>query len=75
MRQAVSQSIGALDGNGSVNLGSATLATRVDTSATFGGAMSGLGGGLTKQGGGTLTTFSATLWRSIRPYCLRSAGV
>ena len=50
-----SQSIGALAGNGSVNLGSATLATRVDTSATFAGALSGLGGGLTKQGGGTLT--------------------
>ena len=44
-----------MEGNGSVILGSATLTTRVDTSATFGGAMSGLGGGLTKQGGGTLT--------------------
>ena len=42
-------------GNGSVILGSATLATRVDGSATFAGAISGLGGGLTKQGGGTLT--------------------
>ena len=50
-----SQSIGALAGNSAVILGSATLATRVDSSATFGGAISGPGGGLTKQGGGTLT--------------------
>ena len=49
------QSIGALEGNGSVILGSATLTTRVDTSATFGGALSGLGGGLTKTGAGTMT--------------------
>ena len=33
-----SQSIGALEGNSAVTLGSATLTTRVDTSATFGGA-------------------------------------
>ena len=50
------QTIGSLAGAGSVTLGSATLTTGNDnTSTTFAGTMSGIGGGLTKIGAGTLT--------------------
>ncbi|MGZ3347436.1 MAG: autotransporter outer membrane beta-barrel domain-containing protein, partial [Xanthobacteraceae bacterium] len=50
------QTIGALAGAGSVTLGAATLTTGNDnTSTTFAGTMSGIGGGLTKIGAGTLT--------------------
>ena len=50
------QTIGSLAGAGSVTLGSATLTTGNDnTSTTFAGTMSGVGGGLTKVGAGTLT--------------------
>ena len=50
------QTIGSLAGAGSVTLGSATLTTgNNDSSTTFAGTMSGVGGGLTKVGAGTLT--------------------
>jgi len=50
------QTIGSLTGAGNVVLGSATLTTGGDnTPTTFGGLLSGTGGGLTKVGTGTFT--------------------
>ncbi len=50
------QSIGSLSGTGSVTLGTATLTTgNNDADSTFSGAISGVGGKLTKTGSGTLT--------------------
>ncbi len=56
------QTIGSLAGGGSVTLGSATLRTGNDnTSTTFSGTMSGIGG-LTKIGAGTLTLAGANIY-------------
>ncbi len=56
------QTIGSLAGGGSVTLGSATLTTGTDnTSTTFSGTMSGIGG-LTKVGAGTLTLSGANIY-------------
>jgi YVTN family beta-propeller protein/autotransporter-associated beta strand protein len=50
------QTIGSLSGAGQVSLGTATLSAGADnTSTTFSGVMSGVGGGFTKIGTGTLT--------------------
>jgi autotransporter-associated beta strand protein len=51
-----SQNIGSLSGNGALSLGSANLTTgHNNTNTTFSGAISGVGGSLTKVGTGTFT--------------------
>jgi autotransporter-associated beta strand protein len=57
------QSIASLAGAGSVTLGTATLTAGSDnTSTTFSGDISGVGGGLTKVGTGTLTLSGTSLY-------------
>ena len=50
-----SESLGSLTGSGNITLGSGTLTTNSFSNSTFSGVISGIGGGLTKSGSGTLT--------------------
>ena len=50
----LNQAVGAISGQGDIELGTGTLTTTVSGQATFGGSILG-GGGLVKQGSGTLT--------------------
>jgi fibronectin-binding autotransporter adhesin len=55
--------LGSLAGNGTVNLVSATLTVGgANTSTTYGGVITGSGGGLTKTGTGTLTLTGSNLY-------------
>ena len=49
------ETLGSIQGSGSILLGSGTLTTNSSTNTTFSGVISGTGGGLVKQGSGNLT--------------------
>ncbi|MFO1272926.1 MAG: autotransporter-associated beta strand repeat-containing protein [Rubrivivax sp.] len=61
LAMSADQTIGALSGGGTVNLGSATLSTGSAGSSSFSGTITGTTGGLTKTGAGTTLTLDGSI--------------